>query len=219
MWRTTVISYTLVALSTICGAPLLYLIHWYRCPPYVAHHCYILYIGSAVHHMVAHHCYILYIGATSTICGAPLLYLIHWCAVHHMWHTTVISYTLVRRPPYVAHHCYILYIGATSTICGAPLLYLIHWCDVHHMWRTTVISYTLVRRPPYVAHHCYILYTGAQCTICGTPLLYVSHSILRVVCEAHLVKDSGTIIGYRIHYRSFFKIIITCQKAFIYLPY
>lgn len=38
----------------------------------------------------------------------------------------------------------------------------------------------------------------AQPTIYGATVIYVSNSILRAVCEAYLVKDSATTIGYRI---------------------
>ena len=44
-------------------------------------------------------------------------------------------------------------------------------------------------------------------------LFHVSNSILRVVWEAYLAKDSGTLIGYRIGYRRFFIITYNLSKG------
>ena len=46
-----------------------------------------------------------------------------------------------------------------------------------------------------------------------TPLLYVSNSILRVVCEMYLVKESGTVIDYLMGHRRFFIIIYNLAKG------
>ena len=58
----------------------------------------------------------------------------------------------------------------------------------------------------------FILLIGAQSTIYGTT--DVSNSILRIVCEAYLLKDSGTVVGYRIGYRRFLIIICKMSKVF-----
>ena len=58
----------------------------------------------------------------------------------------------------------------------------------------------------------FILYIGAQSAHMA-PLISASNSILRVVCEAYLMKDAGTVIGYWIGYGRFFIIIYNLSKG------